>query len=411
MPDFTPDERDALQRANLAVFADRVIHQARPPIDDIALAQIERRCAGPIPEGLRALWRESFGGRLGYQLRVSFDGHEAAASLSELFWPGSEGYHDLWGWIDHEAELAAASGRRWSGKLDHLPFGGFEYLERVYVKVAPGPDHGAVFYWMKGLPPAWRLELHEDSAARIADDVPALFAELAFESDPFVDEESVGRELIDSLGELDPLGPAGASARVRLEALVRGAVLDWRPALADRSIASAQRLRRLALEAACLADDTALLAELERLGCALDERLRGGGAPIDHALARGSMAAARMLLDRGMPVVDGIRNGAPHAGVELVRELLARGAEPDAIAALTAVGSDLLESGVEIARALVASEPEAAEELREEALERAAGEEETADRIETGAMGSNQTPAEYRANAARLRAFAERLGP
>lgn len=413
MPDFTADEREALRRCQLAVFEDRIIQEARPPIDDIALASIARRCAGPIPDGLLSLWRVAFGGRLSYGLRVAFEGHEAPASFAELFWPGSDSYRDLWGWIDHESELAREAadqeGRRWSGKLEYLPFGGFEYLERVYVKVAPGPDHGAVFIWMKGLPPAWRLRLHEDSIARVADDVPALFRELAFDIDPAEDEDSAGRELLERLDQLAALGAAGESARARLAALVRGAVLDWRAAVADGTVTGSPRLRRLAIEAAARADDVELIGELMRLGCALDERLGGGGTAIDHALAQDSMSVARILLDQNVSVVDGIRNAAPHASPELVRELLARGAEPDALAALAAVQGGNLDSGLAIARALLQEEPELAGSLREQALDRAEREEAAAARIESGKMGSNQTPAECRADAERLRQFAARL--
>ncbi|WP_252406521.1 hypothetical protein, partial [Acinetobacter pittii] len=79
-----------------------------------------------------------------YDLEVDYDGHRHPFSFSELFYPDSDGYHDLWGWIEHERELAAEAaaeeGRDWNGKLAYLPFGGFEYLERLYVCVEPGPE-------------------------------------------------------------------------------------------------------------------------------------------------------------------------------------------------------------------------------------------------------------------------------
>jgi hypothetical protein len=88
-------------------------------------------CAGPIPEALVALWQETAGGRLDYDLALPMNGNIESVSWSELFWDGSDGYHDLQGWIEHEqalaADAAAENGAPWSGKLTHLPFGGFEY--------------------------------------------------------------------------------------------------------------------------------------------------------------------------------------------------------------------------------------------------------------------------------------------
>jgi hypothetical protein len=41
-------------------------------------------------------------------------------------------------------ERAEASGGTWDGRLDLLPFEGFEYTNRMYVVVAPGANHGHV---------------------------------------------------------------------------------------------------------------------------------------------------------------------------------------------------------------------------------------------------------------------------
>ncbi|WP_433461793.1 hypothetical protein [Spirillospora sp. CA-128828] len=124
----------------MAVFAGRLVLDAQPPIDDAVLGPVAERCAGPLPGPLIALWRTAFGGRLDYDLRIDLDGQDVPLSFAELFYPGSGGYHDLWGWIDHECELAEESWPDWSGQLIHLPIGGFEYLERVYVDTAAGPE-------------------------------------------------------------------------------------------------------------------------------------------------------------------------------------------------------------------------------------------------------------------------------
>lgn len=141
----------------IVIFQDRLILEARAPISEAERDAVEARCAGPIPDGLLALWQTSFGGRIDYALSVEFGAHVHEFSFTELFYPGSDGYRDLPGWIEHEAEhaeeAAAETGETWHGKLAFLPFGGFEYLDRLYACVEPGPDYGAVFAYAEG-PPA-----------------------------------------------------------------------------------------------------------------------------------------------------------------------------------------------------------------------------------------------------------------
>ena len=71
------------------LFEDRLIYDAQPPIDEATLAKIEAKCAGPLPEGLKALWRTAFGGSLDYALEVGFGDQIAEASFTELFYPES----------------------------------------------------------------------------------------------------------------------------------------------------------------------------------------------------------------------------------------------------------------------------------------------------------------------------------
>src|SRR5215831_12110061 len=204
---FSEGEREAMREARIALFEDRLILEAQPPVDDVTLARIAKKCAGPLPEDLIALWRTSFGGTLGYDLRASFKDQEASLSFTELFFPGSDGYRDLWGWIEHEEELAQESaeeqGKSWAGVLDAVPFGGFDYAERLYAIVSPGRDHGAVLAWMQGLPPAWIFRLHEDSVASLCDSVRALFRMLVLEVDPETGgEEGSGRHMLEAIDHL-----------------------------------------------------------------------------------------------------------------------------------------------------------------------------------------------------------------
>ena len=180
---LTADEEDRLRAYDIAVFEGRFICEARPAITDAERAAIEKKLSGPVPDELMALWKRTFGGALSYELYADFGSVRGLpVSFTELFFPRSSHYHDLHGWIDHEMELAcdvAAERReRAPARLRMLPFGGFEYLDRVYVDVAPGPDYGTVWAWRKALPPAWNGPLRSDALTRVAADVRVLFRKL-----------------------------------------------------------------------------------------------------------------------------------------------------------------------------------------------------------------------------------------
>ncbi|BBP81400.1 hypothetical protein PHLH8_10420 [Pseudomonas sp. Pc102] len=280
---FTHDELQRLRQHELAPFAGRIIHQARPPITDAELAEVEARLGRALPPSLVRLWRVAYGGRLDYDFQVDYQGHLHAFSLSELFFPGSDGYNDLWGWIEHEEEGARAfaehEGREWDGRLAFLPVGGFEYLERIYVRVEPGEDFGAVYAWSQGLPPAWSMRLHEDSFTRVADDFEGLFAQLVYYRDPFEEgADGTGLELDEAL---DPLAIEDAALAQRLRAGMSALVQDWRGALDDGRLSVEPALQRLALEHAVEHDDEALLARLAGEGVDLGQLIRGGvNAPV-----------------------------------------------------------------------------------------------------------------------------------
>ncbi len=213
----------------LVVFEGRVIHEARPPISPEQLEAVAARCRGSVPQGLIDLWSTSFGGRLDYELFAPLQDSWHWMSFTELFYPGSSHYHDLWGWIDHEASLAKEVAQERSevhdGLLEYLPFGGFEYLERLYVRTLPGPNHGEVVAWIQGLPPAWggRLE-GGDALLTIAKDVPALFRQLSLSVDPFnvIDGDAdSGLELAEAI---DGLADDRPDVFSRLKTVVANAV-------------------------------------------------------------------------------------------------------------------------------------------------------------------------------------------
>jgi hypothetical protein len=323
-------EHRVISEAGLALFAGRLILEAQPPIDDEVLGAVAERCAGPLPEPLIALWRTAFGGRLDYDLRTELDGQDVPLSFAELFYPDSDGYHDLWGWIDHECELAEEHLPDWSGKLVHLPIGGFEYLERVYVDTAAGPDHGAVVCWRQGLPPGWELSTG-DRTGRLADDLRALFGRLVLDQDPWETDVDSGAEMRDAIDELGDSGdPDARSAATKVRRLVQATVLDWRSALEEGTLAGQRRLRRLALERAAADDDVALLARLVAMGCDPAEEINSGLSPLDVALRHRAFEVTRWLLEQGVPVENSLRVAAHTVDVDLARTLLDRGAPVDA---------------------------------------------------------------------------------
>ena len=87
---------------------------------------------------------------------------------------------------------AAATASAWDGKLTALPFGGFEYSDRIYVVVEPGADYGHVLAWKQGLPEAWAHAMHEDGLTTVAHDLYAAFAVLHLDEDPL----DAGRRLL-----------------------------------------------------------------------------------------------------------------------------------------------------------------------------------------------------------------------
>ena len=85
---FADDELSQLREHGIVLFAERVIFDARPPIPFEQIATVQALCAGPIPPELVALWQQTAGGRIDYDLHLRMNGNEEAVSWSELFWNG-----------------------------------------------------------------------------------------------------------------------------------------------------------------------------------------------------------------------------------------------------------------------------------------------------------------------------------
>ncbi|HEQ1873678.1 TPA: SMI1/KNR4 family protein, partial [Pseudomonas aeruginosa] len=103
--ELSPAERQLLLAHRLAVFDGCVVYDAQPPVSAEHVQRLAEGLAGPIPEDLLRLWRTCFGGRLGYDLEVDYDGHRHPFSFSELFYPDSDGYHDCSGLLIPDTDL------------------------------------------------------------------------------------------------------------------------------------------------------------------------------------------------------------------------------------------------------------------------------------------------------------------
>ncbi|MFV0675444.1 SMI1/KNR4 family protein [Variovorax sp. tm] len=336
---FTPDELTTLREHGIVLFADRVIFEAQPPMPQEQIDAVQALCSGPLPEALVALWRETAGGRLDYDLSLEMNGNLEGISWSELFWNGSDGYNDLQGWIDHEQELAQEaaeeSGTPWSGKLTHLPFGGFEYTDRIYAVVEPGAAHGQIVAWKKGLPPAWTHALHEDSVNTIAPDLHGAFAALHLDEDPLAPTSDYfsGQTLLAYLDDRHEDHGLDLDLMDKLVTFYCRAVVDWRTPLAEGTLRHKPQLARVALRHAIATDDARLIAELAAAGVAFDGPQQGSALATDVAVGQGAFAAASALVRAGAPVAaDALRNIDGQISPELTAALLDNGAEPNVTA-------------------------------------------------------------------------------
>ena len=336
---FSLEELATLREHGVVLFADRVIFDAQPPMAEPRIAEIEAQCAGPIPDALAALWRQTAGGRLDYDLSLLMNGNVESVSWSELFWDGSDGYRDLQGWIGHELELAKEAAeeerRPWSGKLTHLPFGGFEYLDRVYAVVEPGPQHGHITAWKQGLPPAWTHALHEDGVSTIAPDLRGAFAALHLDENPLAPTSDYfsGQALLQYLDDRHQDHGLDLDLMDKLVSFYCQAMIDWRTPLADGTLRRLPATARAALHHAIATDDADLVAELAAAGVSFDGPQQGSALATDVAIGKDAFAAAMALVRAGAPVAaDALRNIDGQISPELTSALLANGAEPSVAA-------------------------------------------------------------------------------
>lgn len=340
MTDFFGDEELAqLREHGIVLFARRVIFDARPPMSPARLAEVQAACAGPVPAELMALWQQTAGGRLDYDLHLPINGHEEAIDWSTLFWPDGEGDDDLQAWIAH------AQADTPDGRLTALPFGGFESSQHILAVVEPGPRHGHILAWKQGLPQAWAHAMHEDGTATVAHDLYAAFEALHLDEDPLEAAEDgyvTGQTLLEYLDERHESHGMSIELMDRLVAFYRQAMVDWRTPLAHGTLGADAALARIALRHAIATDDAALVTHLAAAGVALDAPLQGSAMATDLALSHGALAAAAALVAAGAAVApDALEHIDSAVSPELAEQLLAHGAQPSvtAVAECVACGA------------------------------------------------------------------------
>jgi len=346
MNPFSTLERDALRAQGIVLFANRIIFDAQPPMQEADIAAVQKVCAGPIPQRMLDLWRLSAGGSLDYDLSAEMAGNREALSWTELFYNGSDHYRDLQGWINHELELAEqASEQRgviWDGKIEALPFGGFEYCDRIYVDVTTGSRNGHILAWKQGLPPAWTHQLHEDGVANIGKDLDSAFAALTLDEDPLdppSDYYGSGSTFLDYVSRQI----ADRSLADKVIAFYRKAIVDWRTPMSDGSLRFKPGLAAKALAHAITRDDAPLVKQLVLAGVNLKKPLMGSAGPLETALTCKSYSAAEALLAAGIEVpTDALSNIHSAVPVSVIENLFSHGAAPMIAAVVSCVswGSD-----------------------------------------------------------------------
>lgn len=360
---------------------------------------MEDRIGAAIPTDLADLWSITFGGAIDYDLAVVVgEGELLNTSITELFYPGSSHYHDLFGWIDEEERLE-------DGRMVAVPFGGFEYLERVYAMLH-GPRTGEVLLYSQGIP--WSMRINEDTVTRIAPDVASLFDQLSLDDDPFTSEEEYARGL-DMVQAVEDLRAAEPALAEQLADLIRSAVFDWRAVVSApyRAGPEATRATRLALHHAMGEDHPELVRTLARHRFPLDLTVQASATALPMAMAAGAHAVAAELLSLGVGGADPIVF-APNAPLELVQRCMAarRGFAASAVVSLARSGQLDAAEAVATRGRRHGTWPPSLDTTLDKAI---TSDLESAERLRAGTLHSSTTAEDYEAQAARLRDLAARL--
>ncbi|TWT30591.1 SMI1/KNR4 family protein [Blastopirellula retiformator] len=412
---FCEEELQQLRELKIAIFRNKIILDAQPPITAEQLTEVKRKVDGELPLGLIELWKISFGGMLDYDYQINFDGHLFAASLRELYYPGSRHYDDLHGWIDHEIEtlqeVAEEDETEPPTRTPFVPFGGFEYLERFYVSLEPD-EYGAVIAYAKGIP--WKGRLNVDSVATVEDSVAALFDQLSlFENpqDPKASAFAHGKDMAQRIQHIAGQYPELAA---KLTKLMQASVVDWRETLQDVDLANElthgqQLALRLALRYAIDHQDLKLLDQLRRNGVPLATTLYGTQEMLGYAMIKQSYDVVERLLAFDSDLGDKPILAATDCPDKLLLELVGRGAWFDDGVVYEAAETGATGGALMVVRSGNMKDRPADQTFAETAMQRAEKCEQDAASVELDDLSSYLTPEQYRERAERLRHFASFL--
>ena len=352
-----------MRESGIAVFEGKIIIDAQPPISEEQIAQLEKRITAPLPADLLALWRTCYGGTVDYDGEADFDGHIAHLDFKELFYPNSDGYHDLYGWIEHEEECAVEAaqerGETWSGSLEVLPFGGFEYLSRLYVVLTPGSDCGKVILWHHGLPPAWKGRLHHDSVTSVAASVRELFASIGLNEDPTqpLNEYASGIEIVEALKEFADEGTDERALADKLTELLRAGMFDWEALLEADTLLENSQMLRLALDDIVRSDDLPRLEVLVNQGFDIQDRYSNGANLLDMSAEHKAWHIFDAMLERGVSAENTLLHAARNVSAAQAEKLVAAGASITIDSINEAIDHHGADAGIYMAERLVAQTP------------------------------------------------------
>ena len=412
---FTKEESELLRKLGIAIFRNRLILNAQPPISESQLANVQQQVDGKLSPELIALWKTSFGGALDYDYEIEFGEHLYTASFRELFYPGSDHYHTLDGWIEHELEIgqqmAEKHGEPMPERTPFVPFGGFEYLERFYVSLRPD-EYGIVVVYAQGIP--WKGRLNEDSVAKVANSVIELFDQLSLYDDPFddkSDEYASGKDMVERILEIESAHPRLAE---KLKQVVRHSVVDWQQEIEQTDFASEltateAKALRLALQNAVDQNNVALVDRLHKRGAPFDITLHGMSGMLDYAMVKQAFDVVQRLIELGVELGDAPVIHATNCSDALLRRLIEHGVRFDEEAIYSSAETGSIESAIALAKSPQLVEPISTSEVIATAKNRAARFEDDAVKVESGRLGSYLTADDYRKQASLLREFASRL--
>lgn len=413
---FSDDENEVLRKLGIVVYRGKLILDARPSITDKEIADVEEKIGCKVPAELLALWKTSFGGSLDYNYRVTFGNHVYMASLQELYFPESDHYHDLYGWIDSELEASQEAAidddESFFVYTPYLPFGGYEYLQRAYVSLLP-EEYGAVIFYARGIP--WKGRLNEDKADLVASSLNELFDQLTLDQDPFsekIDEYAAGLRMVKRISEFEADHPEIAE---KLKQLVIASVFDWKAVLVESDLSRDLTDRelhalRLALEFAVKQNDKNLIDHLNQIGAPFDIPLQGTDDVLALAMRMKAFDIVRYLLDLNIKFSHEPVFHAADCPDELLIRLVGYNIYFDEEAFYSAAETGAIEGAIAIVESDRLVDDSTIETIIYSANKRADRHDADANSVEQGSLGSYLTAEQYREQAKMLREFASRLG-